>query len=204
ACRAGAFFPFFSLTSLLLICFLSSGSSLSRSLSCTAGGGRGAPVAGQARRRRARGPLGVRGRQGGDGLEMLGRSARCPHSPSHDALPLSSPPPPPAVSPRRASSAARWPAAEGRLGGTGPGRNRGQAARQLCDARRCRPAQCLAAGNSAGWVSVRLQATRGGSRIELEGLYSGLGGNLAGVLLASAIFVGVYEPTKRKTIGHTS
>ncbi|KAL6909558.1 hypothetical protein ACP4OV_001839 [Aristida adscensionis] len=45
-----------------------------------------------------------------------------------------------------------------------------------------------------------LQAAQGGSRIQWKGLYSGLAGNLAGVLPASAIFVGVYEPTKRKLL----
>jgi len=49
-------------------------------------------------------------------------------------------------------------------------------------------------------IKTRLQAARGGSRIEWKGLYSGLAGNLAGVLPASAIFVGVYEPTKRKLL----
>lgn len=44
------------------------------------------------------------------------------------------------------------------------------------------------------------QAVRGGGQIILKGLYSGLAGNLAGVLPASAIFVGVYEPTKRKLL----
>ncbi|RLN17348.1 mitochondrial carrier C12B10.09 [Panicum miliaceum] len=49
-------------------------------------------------------------------------------------------------------------------------------------------------------IKTRLQAARGGSRIEWKGLYSGLAGNLVGVLPASAIFVGVYEPTKRKLL----
>ncbi|WVZ79120.1 hypothetical protein U9M48_026736 [Paspalum notatum var. saurae] len=49
-------------------------------------------------------------------------------------------------------------------------------------------------------IKTRLQAARGGSRIEWKGLYSGLAGNLAGVLPASALFVGVYEPTKRKLL----
>ncbi|AQK74563.1 S-adenosylmethionine carrier 1 chloroplastic/mitochondrial [Zea mays] len=49
-------------------------------------------------------------------------------------------------------------------------------------------------------IKTRLQAARGGSRIEWKGLYSGLAGNLTGVLPASAIFVGVYEPTKRKLL----
>ncbi|KAF6146369.1 hypothetical protein GIB67_020463, partial [Kingdonia uniflora] len=43
-------------------------------------------------------------------------------------------------------------------------------------------------------------AARGGGKILLKGLYSGLAGNLAGVLPASAIFVGVYEPTKMKLL----
>ncbi|XP_052190311.1 S-adenosylmethionine carrier 1, chloroplastic/mitochondrial-like [Diospyros lotus] len=49
-------------------------------------------------------------------------------------------------------------------------------------------------------IKTRLQAVRGGGRIVLKGLYSGLIGNLAGVLPASAIFVGVYEPTKQKLL----
>lgn len=49
-------------------------------------------------------------------------------------------------------------------------------------------------------IKTRLQAARGGSKIQLKGLYSGLGGNLAGVLPASAVFVGVYEPTKQKLL----
>lgn len=34
----------------------------------------------------------------------------------------------------------------------------------------------------------------------MKGLYSGLAGNIAGVLPASALFVGVYEPTKQKLL----
>ncbi|XP_028799944.1 S-adenosylmethionine carrier 1, chloroplastic/mitochondrial-like isoform X2 [Neltuma alba] len=49
-------------------------------------------------------------------------------------------------------------------------------------------------------IKTRLQAARGGGKIILKGLYSGLAGNLAGVLPASAIFVGVYEPTKLKLL----
>ncbi|CAL5417667.1 unnamed protein product [Camellia sinensis] len=49
-------------------------------------------------------------------------------------------------------------------------------------------------------IKTRLQAVRGGGKIILKGLYSGLAGNLAGVLPASAIFVGVYEPTKQKLL----
>nr|XP_004252565.1 S-adenosylmethionine carrier 1, chloroplastic/mitochondrial-like isoform X1 [Solanum lycopersicum]XP_019067218.1 S-adenosylmethionine carrier 1, chloroplastic/mitochondrial-like isoform X1 [Solanum lycopersicum] len=49
-------------------------------------------------------------------------------------------------------------------------------------------------------IKTRLQAVRGGGQIILKGLYSGLAGNLVGVLPASAIFVGVYEPTKRKLL----
>ncbi|GJN06200.1 hypothetical protein PR202_ga23904 [Eleusine coracana subsp. coracana] len=75
---------------------------------------------------------------------------------------------------------------------------------------RCR-AEGSIAGGTAGVVvetalypidtiKTRLQAARGGSKIEWKGLYSGLAGNLAGVLPASAIFVGVYEPTKRKLL----
>ncbi|XP_059453671.1 S-adenosylmethionine carrier 1, chloroplastic/mitochondrial-like isoform X2 [Corylus avellana] len=43
-------------------------------------------------------------------------------------------------------------------------------------------------------------AAHGGGKIILKGLYSGLAGNIAGVLPASAIFVGVYEPTKQKLL----
>ncbi|KAF7820323.1 putative S-adenosylmethionine carrier 2, chloroplastic isoform X1 [Senna tora] len=49
-------------------------------------------------------------------------------------------------------------------------------------------------------IKTRLQAARGGGKIILKGLYSGLAGNLVGVLPASAIFVGVYEPTKQKLL----
>ncbi|GMI90768.1 SAM TRANSPORTER1, S-adenosylmethionine carrier 1 [Hibiscus trionum] len=49
-------------------------------------------------------------------------------------------------------------------------------------------------------IKTRLQAARGGGKVVLKGLYSGLGGNLAGVLPASAIFLGVYEPTKQKLL----
>ncbi|XP_072980746.1 S-adenosylmethionine carrier 1, chloroplastic/mitochondrial-like [Typha angustifolia] len=49
-------------------------------------------------------------------------------------------------------------------------------------------------------IKTRLQAAHGGSKIHWKGLYSGLAGNLAGVLPASAVFVGVYEPTKQKLL----
>ncbi|KAK1259383.1 hypothetical protein QJS04_geneDACA005469 [Acorus gramineus] len=49
-------------------------------------------------------------------------------------------------------------------------------------------------------IKTRLQAAHGGGKIILKGLYSGLAGNLAGVLPASAIFVGVYEPSKQKLL----
>lgn len=49
-------------------------------------------------------------------------------------------------------------------------------------------------------IKTRLQAAHGGGKIILKGLYSGLSGNLAGVLPASAIFVGVYEPVKQKLL----
>ncbi|KAK4772377.1 hypothetical protein SAY86_014152 [Trapa natans] len=49
-------------------------------------------------------------------------------------------------------------------------------------------------------IKTRLQAVRGGGKINFQGLYSGLAGNLAGVLPASALFVGVYEPTKQKLL----
>ncbi|KAG8377483.1 hypothetical protein BUALT_Bualt08G0037600 [Buddleja alternifolia] len=43
-------------------------------------------------------------------------------------------------------------------------------------------------------------AVRGGGEIILKGLYSGLAGNLVGVIPASALFIGVYEPTKQKLL----
>ncbi|KAL0449203.1 UNVERIFIED_CONTAM: S-adenosylmethionine carrier 1, chloroplastic/mitochondrial [Sesamum latifolium] len=49
-------------------------------------------------------------------------------------------------------------------------------------------------------IKTRLQAARGGGKIILKGLYSGLAGNLAGVLPASAVFVGVYEPAKQQLL----
>nr|XP_043630163.1 S-adenosylmethionine carrier 1, chloroplastic/mitochondrial [Erigeron canadensis] len=49
-------------------------------------------------------------------------------------------------------------------------------------------------------IKTRLQAARGGGKIVLQGLYSGLAGNLVGVLPASALFVGVYEPAKKKLL----
>ncbi|XP_030513973.2 S-adenosylmethionine carrier 1, chloroplastic/mitochondrial [Rhodamnia argentea] len=49
-------------------------------------------------------------------------------------------------------------------------------------------------------IKTRLQAARGGGKINFQGLYSGLAGNLAGVLPASALFVGVYEPAKQKLL----
>ncbi|MED6193281.1 S-adenosylmethionine carrier 1, chloroplastic/mitochondrial [Stylosanthes scabra] len=49
-------------------------------------------------------------------------------------------------------------------------------------------------------IKTRLQVARGGGQIILKGLYSGLAGNIVGVLPASAIFVGVYEPTKQKLL----
>ncbi|XP_074280320.1 S-adenosylmethionine carrier 1, chloroplastic/mitochondrial-like [Silene latifolia] len=49
-------------------------------------------------------------------------------------------------------------------------------------------------------IKTRLQAAHGGGRIILKGLYSGLSGNLAGVLPASAIFLGVYEPIKQNLL----
>ncbi|PKA64501.1 Protein mitoferrin-like 1, chloroplastic [Apostasia shenzhenica] len=49
-------------------------------------------------------------------------------------------------------------------------------------------------------IKTRLQAAQGGSKIHWRGLYSGLAGNLAGVLPASAVFVGIYEPTKQKLL----
>ncbi|CAN1842440.1 S-adenosylmethionine carrier 1, chloroplastic/mitochondrial, partial [Linum perenne] len=49
-------------------------------------------------------------------------------------------------------------------------------------------------------IKTRLQAARGGGKIVWKGLYSGLAGNIAGVLPASALFVGVYEPVKQKLL----
>ncbi|KAL3627723.1 putative S-adenosylmethionine carrier 2, chloroplastic [Castilleja foliolosa] len=49
-------------------------------------------------------------------------------------------------------------------------------------------------------IKTRLQAVRGGGEINLKGLYSGLAGNLVGVIPASALFIGVYEPTKKKLL----
>lgn len=49
-------------------------------------------------------------------------------------------------------------------------------------------------------IKTRLQAAQGGSKIQWKRLYAGLGGNIVGVLPASAIFVGVYEPAKRKLL----
>lgn len=49
-------------------------------------------------------------------------------------------------------------------------------------------------------IKTRLQAARGGEKLILKGLYSGLAGNLVGVLPASALFVGVYEPIKQKLL----
>ncbi|KAK4774250.1 hypothetical protein SAY87_029269 [Trapa incisa] len=49
-------------------------------------------------------------------------------------------------------------------------------------------------------IKTRLQAAHGGGKIILRGLYCGLGGNLVGVLPASALFLGVYEPTKQKLL----
>ncbi|GJN07709.1 hypothetical protein PR202_ga25563 [Eleusine coracana subsp. coracana] len=49
-------------------------------------------------------------------------------------------------------------------------------------------------------IKTRLQAAQGGSTIQWKGLYAGLAGNIDGVLPASAVFVGVYEPAKRKVL----
>ncbi|CAI5954467.1 unnamed protein product [Closterium sp. NIES-65] len=45
-------------------------------------------------------------------------------------------------------------------------------------------------------IKTRLQVATSGGGINFKGLYSGLSGNLVGVLPASAIFIGVYEPVK--------
>jgi hypothetical protein len=54
-------------------------------------------------------------------------------------------------------------------------------------------------------IKTRLQAVRGGGKIVWGGLYSGLAGNIAGVIPASALFMGVYEPLKRAVLaeGHS-
>jgi solute carrier family 25 S-adenosylmethionine transporter 26 len=49
-------------------------------------------------------------------------------------------------------------------------------------------------------IKTRIQVARDGGKIIWKGLYSGLGGNLVGVLPASALFFGVYEPTKQKLL----
>ncbi|KAH6759053.1 S-adenosylmethionine carrier 2 [Perilla frutescens var. frutescens] len=52
----------------------------------------------------------------------------------------------------------------------------------------------------AGCFIQIVSAVRGGGEIILKGLYSGLAGNLVGVIPASALFIGVYEPTKQKLL----
>ncbi|KAL6316672.1 hypothetical protein AAG906_019585 [Vitis piasezkii] len=60
---------------------------------------------------------------------------------------------------------------------------------------------CSWSQHPEAWVPMKSpKAAHGGGKIVLKGLYSGLAGNLAGVLPASAIFVGVYEPTKQKLL----
>ena len=49
-------------------------------------------------------------------------------------------------------------------------------------------------------IKTRLQAVRGGGAIVWGGLYSGLAGNIAGVIPASALFMGVYEPVKKRMV----
>ncbi|KAL2894437.1 S-adenosylmethionine carrier 1 chloroplastic/mitochondrial [Bienertia sinuspersici] len=50
-------------------------------------------------------------------------------------------------------------------------------------------------------IKTRLQAAaHGGGNVLVKGLYSGLSGNLVGVLPASAAFVGVYEPLKQQLL----
>ncbi|GAQ79393.1 mitochondrial substrate carrier family protein [Klebsormidium nitens] len=46
-------------------------------------------------------------------------------------------------------------------------------------------------------IKTRLQVLSKGGSLSFKGLYSGLSGNLAGVLPASAIFVAIYEPLKQ-------
>lgn len=47
-------------------------------------------------------------------------------------------------------------------------------------------------------LKTRLQARTPGTSIQLKGLYSGLAGNIAGVIPASALFFGSYEPIKKR------
>lgn len=47
-------------------------------------------------------------------------------------------------------------------------------------------------------IKTRLQVARAGGAINFSGLYAGISGNLVGVLPASAIFIGVYEPVKAR------
>ena len=46
-------------------------------------------------------------------------------------------------------------------------------------------------------IKTRLQAARGGASVNWRNLYKGIGGNLAGVVPACAVFFAVYEPAKR-------
>ena len=45
-------------------------------------------------------------------------------------------------------------------------------------------------------IKTRLQAARGGSRVNFKHLYKGVGGNLLGAVPACAVFFAVYEPVK--------
>ena len=45
-------------------------------------------------------------------------------------------------------------------------------------------------------IKTRLQAARGGSRINLKHLYKGIGGNTLGAVPARAVFFAVYGPVK--------
>ena len=51
-------------------------------------------------------------------------------------------------------------------------------------------------------IKTRLQAARHGAKVKWGDLYKGVGGNLAGVVPASAIFFAVYEPTKQSLSPH--
>ncbi|KAJ1424967.1 Mitochondrial carrier protein [Sesbania bispinosa] len=65
----------------------------------------------------------------------------------------------------------------------------------------CRSQNAASHANILFPILVQLPCVaRGGGKIILKGLYSGLAGNLVGVLPASAIFIGVYEPTKQKLL----
>lgn len=47
-------------------------------------------------------------------------------------------------------------------------------------------------------IKTRLQARTSVTSIQLKGLYSGLAGNIVGVIPSSALFFGSYEPIKKQ------